>query len=90
MYRVSPFTYLAEGLLTTGVANTAVVCAANEFVKFQPAGGATCETYMKPYISAAGGYLQNPQATSDCSFCPISSTNTFLAAFNMSYANRWR
>ncbi len=45
---------------------------------------------MTPYISAAGGYLTNPNATSDCSFCSISSTNTFLAAFNIYYKTRWR
>jgi ATP-binding cassette, subfamily G (WHITE), member 2, PDR len=44
---------------------------------------------MAPYISYAGGYLTNPDATANCNFCSISSTNTFLAAFNIHYSDRW-
>lgn len=72
LYYMSPFTYLAEGFLVTGVANTNVVCAANELLTFDPPNGQSCEAYMQPYISAAGGYLQDPAATSSCSFCQIS------------------
>lgn len=90
MYRVSPFTYLVEGLLSTGLANTNVVCADNEYLNFQPPSGQTCGAYMQQYIDAAGGYLQNPGATSDCSFCSIDSTNTFLAAVSSSYSHAWR
>jgi len=34
MYRVSPFTYLVEGLLGNGVAHAPVHCADNEFLQF--------------------------------------------------------
>lgn len=90
MWRVSPFTYFVEGMLGTAVANTNVVCADIEYVSFQPQNGATCGAYMQPYISVAGGYLQNPDATSNCSFCPIKDTNVFLSAFEIKYSNRWR
>lgn len=75
MYRVSPFTYIASAMLATGVGRSAVVCSAVELVTIQPPAGQTCEQWMGPYQSAAGGYLQNPGATSDCSFCPVSSTD---------------
>ncbi len=45
---------------------------------------------MADYISLAGGYLNNPDATSDCQFCAIQSTDVFLANFNMSLDNAWR
>ncbi|KAM0790552.1 hypothetical protein ACM66B_004421 [Microbotryomycetes sp. NB124-2] len=90
MYRVSPFTYFAEGFLTTGLANTPLQCSDIEFTTFQPASGQTCGAYMQQYIDAAGGYLADPSATSDCRFCAQSSTNDFLSLFNMSYGNRWR
>lgn len=89
LYRVSPFTYLVEGMITTGLANQAVTCADNEFLTFQPSAG-TCGQYMQPWISQAGGYLLDPNATSDCQFCSISDTNSFLSAFSVSYTNRWR
>lgn len=90
MYRVSPFTYLVEGILSTAVANTPVVCRPEEYLQFAPGNGQTCGDYMAPYISFAGGYLQDKSATDMCSFCLLDNTNTFLSAFSISYANRWR
>lgn len=90
MYRVSPFTYIVEGLIVTGLANTRVTCSDIELVTFQPGTGQTCGAYMQEYISAAGGYLADPNATADCQFCAIESTNDFLALVSTSYSNRWR
>ena len=91
MYRVSPFTYLVSGMLSTAVANTEVVCAANEFLKFSPPSGRSCGAYMADYIGAYGGYLSNPQATTGmCEFCQIRETNVYLASVNSVYADRWR
>jgi len=90
MYRVSPFTYLVSAILSTGLANTDVTCAPNEYFNFDPQPGRTCMEYMQPYIKGAGGYLQNPDAIRNCSFCAISSTNTFLESVNSSYSTAWR
>ena len=90
MYRISPFTYLISAVLSTGLANTNVTCASNEYLIFDPQPGKTCIQYMQPYITVAGGYLQNPDATTNCSFCAISSTNTFLTAINSNYSDAWR
>ncbi|WWC86557.1 uncharacterized protein L201_001434 [Kwoniella dendrophila CBS 6074] len=90
MYRVSPFTYLVEGLLAVAVANTNVVCSDVEYLTFNPPSGETCQTYMADYIGLAGGYLLDNSATSDCKFCSIDKTNTFLNSFNIQYSHRWR
>lgn len=90
MYRVSPFTYIVDGLLAVGLANTDVTCANNEYLKFNPPAGATCAAYMTNYIEETGGYLLNPGAMTDCSYCTVSSTNTFLVGLNSSYDLRWR
>ena len=90
MYRVSPFTYLVEGMLSTGIANAAVHCADNEFVMFSPPSGSTCQQYLEPYISQAGGYLQDPSATDTCKFCTYNDTNVFLSGIGLSYSNAWR
>ena len=90
MYRVSPFTYLVSGMLAVGVANTEVVCAANEFLHFDPPSGSTCGRYMEPFISFAGGYVENESATANCSFCPMRNTENFLQRVNASYGNVWR
>lgn len=90
MYRLSPFTYLVSAMLSTAVANTNIECAANELLKFQPVGNDTCYQYMEPYMTAVGGYLTNPNSTTDCSFCTIGDTNTFLAGARAYYSDRWR
>jgi ATP-binding cassette subfamily G (WHITE) protein 2 (PDR) len=90
MYRVSPFTYLVSGMMATGLANTKVVCSSIEYLHFNPPSSQTCAQYLDPYIELAGGYLNNPNATTDCEFCSISDTNVFLAAVNSHYSERWR
>ncbi|OAA64160.1 ABC-2 type transporter [Akanthomyces lecanii RCEF 1005] len=90
MYRVSPFTYLVSAILSTGLANTEVTCAANEYVKFDPPNGSTCNDFLKDYVDKAGGYLLNPDATSECNFCTIKDTNVYLKTLSSSYTHRWR
>ena len=90
MYRVSPFTYFVEGMLVTAVADTTVECSAIEFLNFEPTNGQSCEAYMAPYIASAGGYLRDTTATSNCEFCALRETNTFLESFGLNYGNRWR
>ncbi|TDZ18681.1 ZEB2-regulated ABC transporter 1 [Colletotrichum orbiculare MAFF 240422] len=89
MYRVNPFTYVVEGFLGTSLANAAIRCSADEFVRFAAPGGQTCAAYLAGYIAFAGGYLEDPGAT-QCSFCSQSSTNDFLRSVNVSFGNRWR
>lgn len=90
MYRVSPFTYLVSGMLAAAVANTEVVCAENEILKFDPANGTTCEEYLQPQFAAIGGYVQNPDARSMCEYCQLNDTNVFLASVSSKYDERWR
>jgi len=90
MYRVSPFTYFVEGMLVTAIAGTTVECSAIEFLQFEPAGGQDCQTYIAPYQSQAGGYLRDPSATTNCEFCALRDTDTFLTSFGLDYGNRWR
>ncbi|OJJ70038.1 hypothetical protein ASPBRDRAFT_56781 [Aspergillus brasiliensis CBS 101740] len=90
MYYVSPFTWLASGLLSTGVANAQIECAPNEYVKFLPPGGQSCGSYMASYISLSGGYLIDPRNTEHCQFCPLSNTNDYLSTVNIRFDDRWR
>ncbi|KAK9476559.1 ABC-2 type transporter-domain-containing protein [Lipomyces japonicus] len=90
MYRLSPFTYLAEAMLVTGVANTEVKCNEVELLHFQPANNLTCGEYMQPYINRAGGNIINPDAAENCQFCSVGSTNVFLESVSAHYDHRWR
>ncbi|KAF5862153.1 hypothetical protein ETB97_012050 [Aspergillus alliaceus] len=91
MYRVSPFTYLISGMLSTGVSGTSVSCDSLEFLHFNPPDNLTCGQYMNPFIAAnGGGYLRDAEATADCAFCPASSTDTFLHHLSISFSDAWR
>ncbi|EEP76489.1 ATP-dependent permease PDR15 [Uncinocarpus reesii 1704] len=90
MYRVSPFTYYVSAVLSTGVANTNVNCGPNELLRLVPPAAQQCGEYLKDYIAVAGGTLLNPTSTTECEFCPVADTNTFLQKVNIAYHDRWR
>ena len=90
MYRLSPFTYLVDGMLATGLANNKIVCSSIEYVSFNPPSGQTCIQYMNDYINTTGGYLTNEDATTNCQFCVASNTNVYLEQLSSQYSTRWR
>ncbi|KAL4786468.1 ABC-2 type transporter-domain-containing protein [Aspergillus varians] len=91
MYRVSPFTYLVSAMLSTGLSGAAVECEAVEYLKFDPPENQTCEEYMRDYISITGsGYLQDPEATSQCAFCTMDKADTFLLSVGSKFDEAWR
>lgn len=76
-------------MLGTGIGDANIVCADNELLQFSAPAGQTCGQYVQPYMAAYGGYLQD-DATSSCSFCSASSTNVFLASFDIYPSQKWR
>jgi ATP-binding cassette subfamily G (WHITE) protein 2 (SNQ2) len=91
MYRVSPLTYLAEGLLGQAIARQEINCAAKEFVSLAPPSGSSCGAYLQTFINNFGGYLANPDATDACQFCSSRTTDEFMgSAFHVFYSHRWR
>ncbi|KAG2357235.1 ABC-2 type transporter-domain-containing protein [Suillus spraguei] len=91
MYRVSPFTYLVEGLLGQAIGGQLINCASTELVQLDPPNGLSCATYMDPFISYGGGYITNPNATTQCLYCPYRTTDEFMYSnFNILYSHRWR
>ena len=87
MYRCNPFTYLVQGMLATGLANTSAKCSSTELLTVDPPNGQSCSSYLKSYAEEAGGYIVE---TNGCQYCTIKDTNTFLASINARYSERWR
>jgi hypothetical protein len=75
MYYVSPVTYLIGGTLSAVLADVPVVCAPTEFVMYSPPGGQTCGSYSADFLNTAIGYLVNPNATSNCQYCSLSTAS---------------
>ena len=88
MYRLTPFTYLIEGLLVNAVSGSSVVCRTSELTYLNPPAGTSCQDWLAPYIATAGGYSQ--EVGGQCGFCQYSSGDQFLSGLLMSFSHRWR
>lgn len=89
LYRCTPLTYLTSAMMSIGLGDSFVKCAPTEILTFPPQtpGVQKCQDYMGAYISIAGGYLLNPEATDNCKFCIMDKTNQFLDFMNISIHN---
>jgi ABC-type multidrug transport system permease subunit len=91
MWRVSPMTYLVGGVSVSGLSGDPVICSQSELSIFQPPNSETCGSYMQSYLQqGAAGTLLNPEATFDCSYCPLRYADQILARSGMYYHDRWR
>lgn len=75
--------YLIGAMLSNGVALQNVECSDVELLMFSPPANMTCETYAGPFMQMVGGTLQTPQANDACLFCPVASTDTYLATLDI-------
>ncbi|RYP53146.1 hypothetical protein DL768_001820 [Monosporascus sp. mg162] len=89
MYRASPATYLVGGTMSTAVANTDITCADYEVLHLVlPSGGSmSCDGLLSPFAEAAGSRVLDPAALDKCGYCPLGTTNDFLAQFELSYVD---
>lgn len=90
MYRISPLTYIVGGVAATGLHGRPIQCSASETSVFNPPSGLTCGVYLEPYLSKAQGQLYNPDATSQCQYCPFSSSDEVLSLSEIYWSTRWR
>jgi ATP-binding cassette, subfamily G (WHITE), member 2, PDR len=90
MYRISPGTYLVGGIMAAATANSEVACATNEVLQMLAPGGMSCGDFIGPFANFTGGRVLNPKARDLCNYCPIATSNDFLARFEIYYGNRWR
>ena len=88
MYRANPFTYMVQGILSTALANSNVICSKAELLDLNPPPGYSCHDFLQPYVDSVGGYILDGK--NGCQLCPMSSTNTFLDSIDASYSERWR
>ncbi|CAN6607200.1 protein Snq2p [Trichomonascus vanleenenianus] len=90
MYKVSPYTYFMQSYLGVVFHDRVVECSPEEFNVFQPPQGLTCQDFAGPFVKLAGGYLDNPTATTNCSYCRFRTGDEYLASINIQYSYRWR
>ncbi|KAI1408556.1 ABC-2 type transporter-domain-containing protein [Hypoxylon sp. FL1857] len=94
MYRVSPLTYLLEGLSIASLAGSEVDCSPLEVQQIPVptrggSGNLTCGEYLAPFAAISGGQVLNPFALSECQYCPVWKVDTILASFGMGTRDMW-
>ncbi|CAI4037900.1 hypothetical protein SMKI_04G2360 [Saccharomyces mikatae IFO 1815] len=90
MWKASPYTYFVQNLVGIMLHKKPVVCKKKELNYFNPPNGSTCGEYMKPFLEKATGYIENPDATSDCAYCIYEVGDNYLSHISSKYSYLWR
>lgn len=90
MYWVNPSTYWISGVLAATLTGIPVECAESETAHFDAPPGQTCTQYAGAFAQSSGGYLLNPDATSNCMLCPYSVGDQYLSTLNIQASQKWR
>lgn len=90
LYQLNPWTRTISSMIATELHGLVITCKPDEFAVFPPPVGQTCRQWAEPFISAFGGYLDNPDATDACRYCQYSVGDQFYAPLNIDYDKRWR
>lgn len=90
MYHVSPVNYMISGVMSSAMSGYNVTCSVGEILNMKPPANMTCGTFLAAFQATAGGTVLDPDATGSCAFCPLATTDDFLARFGIHYVDRWR
>ncbi|ETN46727.1 uncharacterized protein HMPREF1541_00916 [Cyphellophora europaea CBS 101466] len=90
MYWVNPSTWWIGGVLAAVLGDQVVECAQGETTIFNAPPGQTCGDYAGDFIRQGMGYITNPDATSDCGYCPYANGAEYLSTINISPGDKWR
>ncbi|EGF98878.1 uncharacterized protein MELLADRAFT_40565, partial [Melampsora larici-populina 98AG31] len=90
MYNLDPYTRIMAGLVVNELRDLRITCAPEEFARIQPPSGQTCQQWLSAFVNSSGGYLENPDATSNCDYCQYRVGDEFYSTLNYSYSHRWR
>ncbi|KAF7884883.1 hypothetical protein EAF00_010701 [Botryotinia globosa] len=88
--------YWLASAISNGVYSVPVICSASEMTIVYPPVGQTCGQYLATYLSGTGiggasmGYVSNPNATENCSYCPYQVGDDYAASFSYFYSERVR
>ncbi|CAK5280362.1 unnamed protein product, partial [Mycena citricolor] len=90
LYQLVPYTRGISSMVVTELHGLPIRCNSDEFSIFNPPSNNTCVQWAQDFINIAGGYLDNPSATSACRYCQYKVADEFYTPLGMSFSNRWR
>ncbi|OCL11346.1 ABC drug exporter AtrF [Glonium stellatum] len=90
VYYANPATYYIGGTLAATLHNIPIKCTTSETARFNIPPGQTCASYAGAFVQSSTGYLLNPNAASDCQYCPYTVGDDFLSTLNIKASDKWR
>ncbi|KAG2177326.1 hypothetical protein INT43_007983 [Umbelopsis isabellina] len=90
VYWLDPFHYYIEGLTVNELDGFQVHCSESDLYLFNPPAGQTCGQYTQQFLTNAPGYIDNPNDTSNCGYCPYKEGNDYFNTLGWSASNKWR
>lgn len=57
---------------------------------FDPPSGQTCGQYLAEYLTTQVGKLHNPDATTSCQYCSVTTADEYLSGEQIYWSDRWR
>ena len=90
LYYLSPVQWFINGVVGVLLHEVPIRCAQAELAIFNPPPGQTCAVYAQSFLNSAVGYLDNPDATTNCGYCQFSVGDDYAATINIFYSTRWR
>lgn len=89
LYYLIPSTYWIGGIIAATLDGISVHCTQDEAAYFNPPPGMNCTVYANDFVTSHGGYLTNPNATSNCGYCPYTSGNEYMRGLNIEPKDKW-
>uniref|UniRef100_A0A0L0P8N6 Atp dependent transporter multidrug resistance n=1 Tax=Candidozyma auris TaxID=498019 RepID=A0A0L0P8N6_CANAR len=90
MNKASPYTYIIQNLVASFLYDREVHCSDKEMAYVSPPEGQTCAQFLGDFIQSAGGYLEEPNSTTQCAYCKYTNANEYLLTIQTKYSNIWR
>ena len=97
MFRLSPFTWIVEGMMGNVIHDQPVQCESKEFNVLYPPSGMSCDDYLgdfswtfdkAPPESRTGYYEQGPNGT--CRYCVMRHGEDYLQSILLDSSHRYR
>jgi ATP-binding cassette subfamily G (WHITE) protein 2 (SNQ2) len=90
LYQLNPYTRTLASMVSTELTGLVMKCQPDEFAVFNPPANETCTTWAQDFVTAFGGYLDNPLDSINCRYCQYAVGDQFFEPLNISFSNRWR
>ncbi|KAK7063883.1 pleiotropic drug resistance ABC transporter protein [Favolaschia claudopus] len=90
LYQLVPYTRSIAAMVSTELHGLKIRCKSDEFAVFNPPSNSSCSQWAQDFVNVAGGYLDNPDDSTNCRYCTYAVGDEFYTPLGIRYSLRWR